>query len=1347
MRTTVYDRVKERLSNLDWPGFFAELPEILCQYERNHSLDEALKVAKFQKNAEQVKQLAKHVGATSTSTSTSSLVRSAVDWLLENKEEDAVLHLAVFGHEDYASSTWLSLAKYFFRDKRWSDIEKTLAHIDNNYEKRNFLNDCLRTVNPKEGLMRWLWCYEQQLLADPPKKSAYGDQIQYPYCAGMSFGGALPVLLAYQPLAQICERLKSWTEPLSRVDMIEHFYLYALTQDQLTVCEQLNEILPSELLWMRDLKLIFEDEQYFELLEKVSRREFRESLREKALRQFFSRHAGLNDDELFEKIRAVVYLPSEEGEEDCLDLIGMSVLVQACCEKQCVDIALRIVQLESRVDTNLLKTILAYPLTAGQCDQVIMLLVALWQEDQFCYYYSSRKDILNLLAKQSLTDHQFREILPFIELDQPAYWRQEEAVVSQIPAHLLEAEKQRRVQVKQAEEAEKSVSQASEMQKSLRAFEKISKVSKKSRDYPALDRLIGYFSGRGELSTVLMLCNKMVKSGYRDDYLRQGISAAIRLDQFHLVTPFLKLFCKKDKASVIRQVAQRMRGKNYKKTLKYLMSLDSVEDFYNEILFHVENILADHNVAAIAFVLNQHVFKITFYYPHGKIREKLENVVLARLGQDMLACETVDILREYLKHFSPDSSTKKVCRVLIKGLLEQDSLDFAMELANFCFDKNSGDHSYREDSGLENIFLTYFNEKKVVLTAPFLATVSALTSSIRHRLIAQLWDTVRSKSMEEKLQLLEMMEGFYFKHEELMSMLANELRKERFVSARQVTACLPESEQLKWRGAIELAEAHQHHQLWGYLLAHRLNCQPLLDQAAQGMAAQQPADENLVQMLSLLDEINELESNRSQGYSSALATQQPVALSMRREIYRVLYRCWSGQLAKNSVRLFAGIKCLLSRPQPSYYGVISPIEKLVTVLDQMILQGQFDCILELVALIESQQQQAKPRYHYHNDRYDDDYVGVVDLVLKIFPRLLEQGQAELAEQLLPYLESIPHRHKECVCKLAEHYFRSNAFIKAEEKLAQFESYDRMRTAQAWIVELIRAKNISQALVWLRQYFDDKPEHHYIAAIDAMIANNYLFEAKTLIKNFIATPSASLELTRKLRQGFLARLKKHIGDERAGVLLRLYQKTLHVLRLLKQDPTSEEASILKNEVLVELRSQLDKAFLAFYRQHYGNPPRHVGVYFPVVPNLNEHTVQVQLESYFHRRIRQANFSIQHPDVFAFLLRIQPLHNPDYEWLAQLYRVRNTHAHDHDLPLQPVVDGAQLDMSIYLPQVVNGVLALLVQLSHPQLAQADVDVLKFSYFMPHQHPTVNSTSSFFHHPVLPSESAALPAPAHG
>lgn len=341
---------------------------------------------------------------------------------------------------------------------------------------------------------------------------------------------------------------------------------------------------------------------------------------------------------------------------------------------------------------------------------------------------------------------------------------------------------------------------------------------------------------------------------------------------------------------------------------------------------------------------------------------------------------------------------------------------------------------------------------------------------------------------------------------------------------------------------------------------------------------------------------------------------------------------------------------------------------------------------------------------------------------QLLVKLLQQTELTCIESIKPQL---PKSYVDYWrIKIAEYYFQRGKFEpgcrELEAVAAENKNWGNYHTAAINAVKkMIDQQQEKQAKALCERLLPDARPNAYIPLIEYFTKKGYLGLAREYLPKIVTFTIEQAQLRKKIQQTYQHKhLKPLIGPERTGYLIRSFEKMSQFMSLVKQSGREKEANHLKNELIVECRSQLDKAFLECCRQQdeageSGRKGRIPSRYFPVVPELKGQTLDAQLRYYF-KSLSLPNFPEAHPELYAYLLRIQPLQNPAYQWLSDLYALANQQKHSHDLPLTPKIAGRAIDMVEYLPQLLDGLCELLLKIADPHLSEAELAELRFSHY---------------------------------
>jgi len=255
-------------------------------------------------------------------------------------------------------------------------------------------------------------------------------------------------------------------------------------------------------------------------------------------------------------------------------------------------------------------------------------------------------------------------------------------------------------------------------------------------------------------------------------------------------------------------------------------------------------------------------------------------------------------------------------------------------------------------------------------------------------------------------------------------------------------------------------------------------------------------------------------------------------------------------------------------------------------------------------------------------------------------------------------------------------------------------------------------HINQARQLYEQYMKGLNEHDIQPLIIKLLNKNSLRFAGELVTHNIASPLKAVTYQKKLVEQHFISLANLMGKYFARKIFWCYQKLFEYYQLQASGSQHVKTVDAANLLLKEARNALDQAFLAFYQRHYGQTAHHkgklIGIYFPIVPDVSgSETVDGRLTNYLEKQIKAKSFTTRFPEIYNFLLSVQPLTNHNYVWLQQLYRFANISKHESDVPEEPSYKGTKVNMIEFLTKAVVGVEIILIKLFHPTFDLAQLE----------------------------------------
>lgn len=275
-----------------------------------------------------------------------------------------------------------------------------------------------------------------------------------------------------------------------------------------------------------------------------------------------------------------------------------------------------------------------------------------------------------------------------------------------------------------------------------------------------------------------------------------------------------------------------------------------------------------------------------------------------------------------------------------------------------------------------------------------------------------------------------------------------------------------------------------------------------------------------------------------------------------------------------------------------------------------------------------------------------------------------------------------------VTQLAQHYFDEGELetaLKVMRLLKHDRFYHPYTTIHQWVVALLRQDEIELA----KQVFAEFLVHADSELVAVAIESGRLRLAEEWIEDSRCEPSEKLALQIQLYEKNIGYLRQLVGDELANKL-RSYRADYMRLETAKDDLTQEVYLSKRNAMLAALYNQLNKAFMSFYKQHFGEVPDHghnkKNISFPMVPRLDGASIEDKLLS-FYRWLEMEDFPVRFPQLHQCVLDSQPLTHPEFEWLAKLRHLAGVDRHE-DRDINALPDG-------FVVRAISGITELIVK----------------------------------------------------
>lgn len=243
-------------------------------------------------------------------------------------------------------------------------------------------------------------------------------------------------------------------------------------------------------------------------------------------------------------------------------------------------------------------------------------------------------------------------------------------------------------------------------------------------------------------------------------------------------------------------------------------------------------------------------------------------------------------------------------------------------------------------------------------------------------------------------------------------------------------------------------------------------------------------------------------------------------------------------------------------------------------------------------------------------------------------------------------------------------------------------------------------SLTQAHLFYHKYLNQLLLYRLKDLVKTLINKNYLLFAKEIIENNPGEPQQILDYRRQLVTSHFMRLSSWIGNEYADKIKEFYSHFIIVLQ--------DNDKTMQNNLAMNIKNLLDKAFAAYYKQTMGTePPKNYSKQCNFPAPVNESFKGKNPQEKLDQFLKEFKLKID-PNFYQYLIQIQPATNPGYTWLSQLRKLRNNEVHASAyLPATPTIDGSTIDMAIFLPKAIAGTEKILIKLFQHSISNDALD----------------------------------------
>lgn len=557
---------------------------------------------------------------------------------------------------------------------------------------------------------------------------------------------------------------------------------------------------------------------------------------------------------------------------------------------------------------------------------------------------------------------------------------------------------------------------------------------------------------------------------------------------------------------------------------------------------------------------------------------------------------------------------------------------------------------------------------------------------------------VTTRFHEERLKLLTAIVHDGLRDEHLITGIIAAINAQQIPLASKAVNNFTPTTQIVWRSIIEMIQHRQFETVLAFLWKNQTHNPALFAWTAQHYAQSQSPKQS--------DQLRAHLDYHYHQYQSLSGEDEKIQLCNSH--YAVFSQCflqWQKHLLAQQKYpdLIRACQTYLARSNPQASSYFDRRNYLETLLFKLAEKQAYKHILAIVDILATS---------------EEIFAAPFDQLLET---LLQQDALQCVRAIQKYFPLDYQDHWRI--RLAQYYFHQNLDQAGLQELkAVSQEYrecgDFEQAAISAVKKLINQNKPDLAQSWCDELLNNARARAFEPIIKHSTRKGYLNLARAYLPKMAAIPTARAQLRQEIQHAYQHQhLKPLLGVENTGSLIRAHGKIIEYLGLSTQHNRRNEANALKNELIVECRSLLDKAFLAFCRQQSGAEPkgRIPSRYFPVISELKAQTLDAQLRQQLKNN-GILDFPEQHPLVYDYLLQIQPVKNPEFQWLSDLSLLANQQKHDHNLPETPEINGRAIKMAEFLPRLLDGVCELLLKLSEPTLTAADLVELRFSVYFP-------------------------------
>ncbi len=277
-------------------------------------------------------------------------------------------------------------------------------------------------------------------------------------------------------------------------------------------------------------------------------------------------------------------------------------------------------------------------------------------------------------------------------------------------------------------------------------------------------------------------------------------------------------------------------------------------------------------------------------------------------------------------------------------------------------------------------------------------------------------------------------------------------------------------------------------------------------------------------------------------------------------------------------------------------------------------------------------------------------------------------------------------------RLVSEYINKKMFQEVVRFLPDDMSYSERRLLLDCIEQHVQALALPRVQCLIDKLKINLIEEDALRLVSYLLNANYIVEGQELFRRYVKTPTRVHALGKKVVECYWKKLTLLLDPEGAITVKFIcdsYTKIAQLKIALKKGDNNE-AIRLQTEIVQDMRRLPEIGFNAYCKRQYPNANFRF-LYFPMVPSTEARAPGVRLQELL-RGNGLAELQRDKPDMFDFLLNIQPAVSRRHMWLETLFPMSNTIKHDSNITADKVSPD-------FLTDLVNGVTLILLKLSNP------------------------------------------------